>query len=267
METKEATYKLKFFGTGSGSGVEHNNAFFLPDPKTLVFVDLSAVHLEKARGLLEALRHQIEEVYLCVTHCHPDHISGVTNLVYLVRHYFPGTRLKVFTEATVGRSLEKILVQTGAGKSFPDDPDGLYTFANGYAESRPHWLREIVRTEHAPKLPGGAVGFVFQIDGVFVVYSGDTNVLEPFSETEAISRYGCIEKQFYLDIAMSDRKGLHLVYDERLEDNLMWLLERQPKLEIIFMHCADKTQLAKRIEQSERLSERLKRRIHIAEVS
>lgn len=268
MELGEENYTLKFLGTGPGSGVDHTNAWFMPDPETLVFVDMSIVHMNKVHEMLAALKHQVKQVCLCVTHCHPDHISGVTNLTFLVRHYFPDTVLEIYTETSVQSSLERILYATGAGRpGLHHGVDGYYRFKHTFTSSRPYWLRQVIRTKHAPNLPGGAVGFVFQTGGVFAIYSGDTCDPTPFFEAETLVDYPFITTELYLDIATSDRNGLHRVWDHALERELANLLRQRPKLSIVFMHYSNRGALAKKIRECRRFTPEMRERIFIAEAN
>ncbi|MBQ6130350.1 hypothetical protein IJI72_01510 [Candidatus Saccharibacteria bacterium] len=240
---KPSLLSLSFFGAMGGSSESHTNAYFMPDDETLVFVDISLVHVWKARRLLETLQQQLKRVCLCITHAHLDHISGVTRLAYLVRYVCPELRLVIYSEGSVSTAVKDILMMTGGGKMFPENGRGVYEFGNAYATDRPEWLRAVIRTQHAPQLPSGAVGFEFALkeksgERKVLIYSGDTAVLAPFAE-QLRTHDPNEELELYLDVSTVEKKGLHLCWNEALKAELTQLLEEYPKLIIGLMHYDD----------------------------
>ena len=238
-----AMLSLRFFGAMSGSSaLDHTNAYFMPDGETLVLVDISLVHMGKVWRLLEALKNQLKSVCLCVTHTHLDHVSGITHLAYLVRFYFPKTRLMIYTEGAIGTATRKILTETGAGKKFPESSMGIYEFGNAYGAHRPSWLGEVIRTEHAKELPSGAVGFEFCLspkgeEPRTLIYSGDTAILEPF--VEQVRKHEKDEHlELYLDVSTLPKES-HLNWDAKVAQELSALLDEYPNLAVGLMHYDD----------------------------
>lgn len=242
LDTPTRMLSLRFFGAMGGSSESHTNAYFIPDDETLVLIDISLVHIWKVKQLLEAMEYRLKHVYLCVTHAHLDHISGVTHLAYLVRYICPDVKLMIYTEGVIGAAVKNILIATGGGRAFPVSKLGTYEFGNAYSVNRPKWLSGIIKTQHAPNLPSGAVGFEFKLkrDGEerTLIYSGDTAILKPFQEQ--LLKHGTDENlELYLDIATVDKKGMHLRWSNELATTLVEMLETYPNLAIGLMHYND----------------------------
>lgn len=84
--------KLHFFGTGSGFAESHTNAYFFYG-KDLVLIDMSMNHVRKAVSLAE--EKNPENIFLLLTHLHPDHVSGVSMLCQFLYYTRNKTRLKI----------------------------------------------------------------------------------------------------------------------------------------------------------------------------
>jgi len=262
--------ELKFFGVMNGYSDSHTNAFFFPDPETAVLIDLSALNMHKAEQLLKNMPN-LKNIYACVTHNHYDHVQGLERLAFSVRAMFPGTFLTLIVDESIREETVAHLDTGGLRTIFnhageEDKVYDLYSFDqygtaySFYAKDgralremlKPNWFVRTLPTSHSSRLKGAA-GFAFLINEKLVVFSGDTNQLEPyvaFLKTISEHQDDHNEKpiEFYLDV--STRKNeFHLCFMD-ICDELTALLGNYPKMKIILMHYDDFMLLERQIERA-----------------
>lgn len=68
-------------------------------------------------------------------------------------------------------------------------------------------MKKLIPTTHAPELDGKCFGYEFLVNGVKVVYTGDTNTLDDFMP---FVKPGC---EFYVDMSF-DYGKVHLLWDD-----------------------------------------------------
>ena len=186
--------KLTFLGNESGFGVHHTNAYFYDDGN-LVFIDLSMSNIEKAKKLISTVS---KNIYIVITHMHDDHFSGVT-LFSQFCFYVNGISPHIVVPEEL---MEDILTEfkiKGMG-------EGVAAICSLSAYSFP-WMKKVIPTTHAPELDGKCFGYEFLVNGVKVVYTGDTNTLDDFMP---FVKPGC---EFYVDMSF-DYGKVHLLWDD-----------------------------------------------------
>lgn len=184
--------KLTFLGNEAGFGVHHTNAYF-HDDGNLILIDLSMSNIEKAKELISTVS---KNIYIVLTHMHDDHFSGVT-LFSQFCFYVNG----ISPIIVVPKELEKDIITEFKIKGMGEGVAAIcslsdYTFP---------WLKNVIPTTHAPELEGKCFGYEFLVDGVNVVYTGDTNTLDDFIP---YVKPGC---EFYVDISF-DYGKVHLLW-------------------------------------------------------
>lgn len=186
--------KLTFLGNESGFGVHHTNAYFYDDGN-LVFIDLSMSNIEKAKKLISTVS---KNIYIVITHMHDDHFSGVT-LFSQFCFYVNGISPHIVVPEEL---MEDILTEfkiKGMG-------EGVAAICSLSEYSFP-WMKKVIPTTHAPELDGKCFGYEFLVNGVKVVYTGDTNILDDFMP---FVKPGC---EFYVDMSF-DYGKVHLLWDD-----------------------------------------------------
>lgn len=186
--------KLTFLGNESGFGVHHTNAYFYDDGN-LVFIDLSMSNIEKAKKLISTVS---KNIYIVITHMHDDHFSGVT-LFSQFCFYVNGISPHIVVPEEL---MEDILTEfkiKGMG-------EGVAAICSLSEYSFP-WMKKLIPTTHAPELDGKCFGYEFLVNGVKVVYTGDTNTLDDFMP---FVKPGC---EFYVDMSF-DYGKVHLLWDD-----------------------------------------------------
>ena len=291
FQTEQTKFALKFLGVNGGSSESHTNAFFFPDPETLVFLDLSLLNFAKARQILESRRGVLKRVIALVTHLHPDHASGIVMLGYNVRHVLENVTLEVITDVSFGIDA-MVHFDTEGGKAIYDEErdrfDEIYRlyalrncfgtrhriFVGQFGElqetiddvfSLPTWFFRVIPTDHAPRL-SGATGFEFELDGKRIVYSGDTRESEPFFKAvrEAYDEDPEMPIELYLEVS-STKWPVHL-YLPDIKQSLIELLLDVPTAKVILMHYDNRYAIAKEVLIANRIMDAIDNpRIFLAE--
>lgn len=178
---------LTFLGRGSAFTDEQNSAYFI-DGNNLVLIDCPMSSFEKLNNKdqndidLSAFEH----VYVLVTHTHGDHISGIGMLIDLL-HFVLRTPITVIAPSKeVETDLHLYFLKIEGCN------DSWYGLTNT-GEFKADWLVHTIPTVHTEELAGKCFGYVLNIEGNQVVYTGDTNTIEPFDKYILESSYAYIE--------------------------------------------------------------------------
>ena len=214
---------LSFLGRGSAFTDEHNSAYFIAG-KDMVLLDCSMTSFVK---LKKKDLSSIEHIYILVTHTHGDHVSGIGMLIDLM--YFTA-RIPVTVVAPSAELKEdlRFLIERLEGVS-----SDWYELTEG-ADLEPEWFVEPVATSHTEELSGRCFGYCLNVDGKRVVYTGDTNTLEPFEKH--------LEEGTYLYMETSAYKSRVHLFCEDVKDRVRGYVSRGVK--VYLMHLDDEERIA-----------------------
>ena len=264
MAPSNRRLELKFLGTMNGNSQSHTNAFFMIDEETLVFVDMSLLNMHKAIALIEAYRDTLKSVVLCLTHTHADHVSGASTLAHAVEYLLNGTKLEVIGPRNVLVAARQILCAEGARDGLVD-----YYALNGarlgdWQKPIPpkyDWLFTAIPTTHDERLMGAA-GYMLRLNGKVVIYTGDTNTLEPFAKQvrAATDEYADRPIELYVE-AQVEKRSTHLCITELIAP-LTQLLCETKELKVILMHYDNRDMM---VQECAAFPEDVRQRIYIAE--
>ena len=201
---KEQT--LRFLGRDSGFGkennstyIEHENKFFLIDCGFTVFSQLK----EKFDF------NKYDEINVIITHLHNDH-AGTLSQFILYLYFIYNRKINVITNC---KRIKEFLDITGT----PED---------AYILKKENEYIKFIKTEHVKYLD--SYGFELNINSRKIIYTGDTNTLEPFKP------YLKDVDEFYVDV--SRYGGAHLKIDE-IKDELKEIQETGTR--VYLMHMDD----------------------------
>lgn len=162
---------LTFFGRGSAFTDQHNSAFFI-EGNDLVLIDCPMSSFEQLNDMDLKI---YDNIYVAVTHTHGDHISGLGMLVDLLQ-------FSIRTPITIIAPSDVVLNDLCMYLGRIEGCGASWFNITTAAKCGKDWLVRTIPTTHTDELAGKCFGYQFCIDGNKVVYTGDTNTLEPFDK-------------------------------------------------------------------------------------
>lgn len=170
----------------------------------------------------------VSKIYVLVTHTHGDHISGIGLLIDY--EYIVGKIpvVVVTPNEEVRNDMEYFLTRM---EGISEDWYSLVSVT----ELEVSWLRAAIPTTHVPNLAGRCFGYALRIDGRNVVYTGDTNTLDPFLP---YLDQGSI---LYMEVS-AYKTGVHL-YAEDVKETVRELETKG--VTVFLMHVDDEDQVSK----------------------
>lgn len=162
---------LRFLGRGSAFTREQNSAYFEADNE-LILIDCPMSSFAKLKTKdLASFRH----IYVLITHTHGDHCGGVG---MLIDYLFFVVKVPVTVVAPSGEVCGDLgyLLKNIEGCS-----DSWYELITAKDLDKP-WFSEVIPTTHTNELAGKCFGYSLKVDDRNVIYTGDTNTLEPFEK-------------------------------------------------------------------------------------
>lgn len=202
--------EVKFLGNGSGFTDKHNNAFYEYVGK-LVFIDLSMLNIQKALKVQE----NYSDVNIIVTHMHDDHVSGV-GLFAQYLYYCYHKKLKIYVPDNLFDDMKTEMKIKGINMDIIE----LNKVYNGVLG-----IENVIKTSHTPELDGKCFGYIIQLNGKLIVYTGDTCKLEDFEN------YLIDCDELYVDCSYK-YGGVHLKWSNVKEK----LIELSKRMFVYLMH-------------------------------
>lgn len=205
---------LKFLGSDSGFGANNNSAY-IEEKEKLTIIDCGFTVFTQIKKKFDLNKYK--EINVIITHLHNDHAGSLSQLI-LYSYFIFNKKVNVISMCS---KIKEYLDITGT-------PEDAYTLYNKFENV------EFIRTEHTRYLD--SYGFKLCVNGKKIVYTGDTNILEPFI------KYTNDIDEFYVDV--SRYGGAHLKIDDVIEK----LREIKKKnIKIYLMHIDDRKYIAEKI--------------------
>ncbi len=212
---------LKFIGSGSAFNTTlGNNSSFLQKDDVLLLIDCGGTTFSRLQE--SRLLGKVKELYVIITHRHPDHIASLGDLIFYA-YYALNIRVRLLTPDQEAMGL--LLKYMGVEKD-------LYTFIELREECHLnietlHLDIEAISVEHVPNMP--CYGYVITYENTKIFYSGDAKripkgILADFKK-------GSIDFLYQDVCAYEDHQGPHLHIDQLTE-----LIEPQERHRVICMH-------------------------------
>lgn len=218
---------IRFIGRGAAFVDENNSAFFRYEDK-LVLIDCPMSSFTKIKKMDLG---GIEAVDILITHTHADHISGIAMLIDLL--YFT-TKIKV----TVVAPCEEVKQDMIYNLTRLDGCESSWYDIKTAEELGAPYIKAVIPTHHTEQLEGKCFGYNLEAEGSNVIYTGDTNTLEPFKP------YITEGSVLYTEVS-SIPVPVHLFIDDILP-YLKELLSKDVK--VFLMHLDNEKAIAEKIE-------------------
>ena len=175
-------HELTFLGSDSGFGKNNTSAYFTINDK-FVLIDCGMTVFNKVIDLIK----DYKELDIIITHLHNDHAGSLSQLIQY-NYFVLGNKTKVISRCI---HIKDYLDITGT----PVESYELYTDQEYIT---------FIKTYHDKRLD--SYGMLLNINNKKIIYTGDTNTIEPFLPyTDSIN-------ELYID--MSKGNEVHLGINE-----------------------------------------------------
>lgn len=213
---------LTFFGRGSAFSDQQNSSYFV-DNNDLILIDcpMDTFDILKKWDLT-----QYKHIYLLVTHTHGDHIGGMGMLVDWL--YF-----LIHIPVTIVAPCELVMNDLKYMLSNLEGCNDFWYELITCDELNKTWFNCSILTTHSPELKDKCYGYNLTIDGVNVVYTGDTNTTSPFE------KYLTEGTHLYIEVS-AHRSHVHLYYED-LKPKLEQFISKGVK--VYLMHMDDEKKI------------------------
>ncbi|MCL2740455.1 MAG: MBL fold metallo-hydrolase [Oscillospiraceae bacterium] len=214
--------ELIFFGRGGAfsKSKNYNSAYFETDD-SFVIIDCPMTTTEK---LLEMDLNN-KKPYILVTHTHSDHIGGIGMLAFACK-FRKNIKINLVVPS------QEILDNLKTYLKIEGVKEELYNICRA-DELDKEFLVKAIKTDHVEDFD--SFGYQLNVNGVNVIYTGDTNTLEPFLP------YLSEGSRLYTEIATN--KNLVHLYFEDAKETIEELVKNGVK--VYFMHLADEEEARK----------------------
>lgn len=172
---------LNFIGSGSALNTElGNNCAFIKEGKSIILLDCGSTTFSRMQSL--KLLEDIKDIFVLVTHRHPDHIASLGDLIFYA-HYIIDANITVVTpdEENVCSLLRYMGVQRELYSIIK--PDKEFKLKNSDFEI----LISYVPVQHVEDMD--CYGYIVNYKNTKIYYSGDANdipknILQSFEQQE-----------------------------------------------------------------------------------
>lgn len=219
---------LKFFGISNGMSKESSNSAFFEYRDNLIIIDCS---MDTTRKLFDFDLDKYTDIFVVVTHTHSDHVGGIGMLAaYLGYNKNRKLNIVMPTSEMVDLFNDYLLNIDGADSSHYRI--GVSSDFEGLPVITP------IPTSHTKLLDNKCFGWTFEIGNNYIVYTGDTNTLDPFIGHIRLAKLQGYTVYLYTEVSSADN-GAHLYIDKNL-DTLKSLNKKGVKVFVMHINDIDK---------------------------
>ena len=187
---------------------DKNNSAYIEVENKLIIIDCGFTVFNEIKNRFDLKSYN--SINIIITHLHNDHAGSLSQVILYV-YYIYGKKVTVISKC---KEIKKYLEITGVDANIynlKEDMDNL----------------EFIKTEHVKGID--SYGFKIKIKDKNIMYTGDTNTLQPFMP------YLNKVDEFYVDVSKAG--GVHLKIDDIIE---VLKTIKKKETDIYVMHLDDK---------------------------
>lgn len=267
---------VKFLGRGAGFSDEHNGACFGLDKK-LILLDCPLVTFNKLKNVgLDVVYNScveeadkvpvsnaddplfstagfgasegVKELIIAITHTHSDHIGGLSLTIHFATFIW---KIHVTVIAPSEEVKEDLKFMFDKLDGCDTDTYDLvtadeYIAGNGSGSGENCWLKAAIPTKHVPALAGKCFGYALYIEGKNVIYTGDTNTLDPYLPYIYGEKKAASETILYTECS-AYKTAVHMFVDSLLEMESHF---KEKNVKVYLMHLDNVEEISKKIKDS-----------------
>lgn len=222
--------KLNFLGRGSCFANDHAAAFFVTKDNNFVLIDCSEQTYQRVKNEFDLSTYN--NVYVYITHTHGDHVGGLGILIQFA-YYALNKRIIVVSPNTKTYNDINTLLKIEGVIGY--EMMICSSIFNNYKKTAIEEFALSIPTKHSELLEDRCFGYQFNVDGINVIYTGDTATLEPFLP------YLSEGTEFYVDTSVAYKSNVHLWFDDMLP-TLKSLVEKGIKVYLMHLDDAEKAE-------------------------
>lgn len=195
---------LKFIGSGNAFNTElGNNSAYIKHENKLFMIDCGSTTFDRMRKL--NLLNGIDEIYVLLTHLHPDHVGSLGDLIFY-SYYSMG---KLGEPCLTVLSPEDLAVSSLLNRMGVTTAHYNLDEFNCYKYIEKDDFKIFIDAKKVPHVDElSSYGYIFEYDNSSYYYSGDSN--EIFGNVLSNLRKGMFD-YFYQDTCKADYEGnVHL---------------------------------------------------------
>jgi len=200
---------LKFIGTGSAFNEEMGNtSAYIKNEDTLFVLDCGETAFARMKQL--NLFDDVKNVYIAITHMHPDHVGSLGSLIFYLNIFKNITPTLVITNEDSAEAQEDTLRNFLSIVGVDEDKYD-FSYADMLEDVLPGLKRvELVEINHSKNLTSYAIELYFKNQTIY--YVGDNNDKEYLSLVEKQLKP---EDLVYTDCTNEDYEGrVHIMLSE-----------------------------------------------------
>lgn len=222
--------RLNFLGRGSCFANDHAAAFFVTKDNNFVLIDCSEQTYQRIKNEFDLSSYK--NIYVYITHTHGDHVGGLGILIQYAYYALNKHIIVISPDTKTYNDISTLLKIEGV---IGHEMMICSSINNSYNKIATEEFALSIPTEHSKILEGRCFGYQFNIEGVNVIYTGDTVTLEPFIP------YLKAGTEFYVDTSVAYKSDAHLWFNDMLP-TLKSFVEKGVKVYLMHLDDAEKAE-------------------------
>lgn len=160
---------LNFIGCGSAFSQETNSCAYIIHRRKLLLLDCGENTFSKVKRLLDDNR--INEVNVCITHTHADHVNGLSTLIFYL-HFIKKIHIHIYVGSRKTMDSVNQLLSINGNHT---DQYRIYTTETDFIQIEEDLMVSFIKTKHVDEMD--CFGLLIRYCDKNIYYSGDSLVI------------------------------------------------------------------------------------------